>query len=100
VDLLMPDIWLPLVSDGRVEEVRQMQHNLGAASVYFWGQEMEIARHAVAAGRSIDDVGIAATVADFGLPLAGLNSLDYAARTTIAAERWMGSRWLQETVVA
>lgn len=100
VDLLMPDIWLPLVSDGRVEEVRQMQRNVRAASVYFWGQEMEIARHAIAAGRAIDDAGIAATVADFGLPLAGLNSLDYTAHTAIAAERWMGRRWLQETVAA
>lgn len=100
VNLLMPDIWLPLVSDGRVEEVRQMQRNVGAASVYFWGQEMEIARHAIAAGRAIDDAGIAATVADFGLPLAGLDSPDYAARTATAAERWMGRRWLQERVAA
>jgi hypothetical protein len=96
VDLLMPDIWLPLVSDGRVKEVRRMQDNVRADAIYFWGQEMEIARHAVAAGRAIDDAGIAATVADFGLPLAGLGSPDYAARTAIAAERWMGDRWFDE----
>lgn len=37
VDLLMPDIWLPLVNDGRIEEVRRMQANVRAGSVYFWG---------------------------------------------------------------
>src|SRR6185312_5984363 len=57
VDLLMPDIWYPLVSDGRVQEVQRMQVNVGATEVYFWGQEMEIARHARAAGRAIDDAG-------------------------------------------
>ena len=94
VDLLMPDIWLPLVSDGRVDEVRQMQDNVGAEAIYFWGQEMEIARHAVAAGRAIDDAGIAATIADFGLPLLGADTPDYALRTKTAAERWMAGRWL------
>lgn len=96
VDLLMPDIWLPLVSDGRVDEVQRMQANVGAAAVYFWGQELEIARHAVAAGRAIDDAGIAATVAEFGLPLIGPEMPDYAARTAIAAERWMRGRWLPQ----
>ena len=58
VDLLMPDIWQPLVSDGRIQEVQRLQANAGAGAVYFWGQEMEIARHARAtagwpgAGRS------------------------------------------------
>ena len=48
VDLLMPDIWLPLVSDGRIAEVQAMQANVRAHSIYFWGQELEIARHAKA----------------------------------------------------
>lgn len=94
VDLLMPDIWLPLVSDGRVDEVRRMQANVQAANIYFWGQELEIARHAVAAGRAIDNAGIAATIADFALPLIGAATPDYAARTATAAERWMRGRWL------
>ncbi len=94
VDLLMPDIWLPLVSDGRVAEVRRMQENVRAQSVYFWGQEMEIARHAVAAGRAIDDAEIAATIAAFDLPLIGADTPGYAANTAIAAERWMRGRWL------
>lgn len=94
VDLLMPDIWLPLVNDGRVDEVRTMQANAQAAAVYFWGQELEIARHARAAGRDLDAAGIAATIADFGLPLIGPEFPDYPALTAIAAQRWMRGRWL------
>ena len=94
VDLLMPDIWRPLVSDGRVDEVRRMQANVGADAIYFWGQELEIARHAVAAGRGLDDDGIAATVAGFGLPLIGLDSPTYAEKVAAAARRWMRGRWL------
>ena len=94
VDLLLPDIWLPLVSDGRLDEVRRMQANAGAGAIHFWGQEMEIARHAVAAGRALDAVGVAATIAGFGLPLIGANSPDYAAKVEAAARRWMRGRWL------
>lgn len=100
VDLLMPDIWLPLVSDGRVAEVQQMQANIGAASVYFWGQEMEIARHARAAGRSIDTDGIRATVADFALPLIGPELPGYAECVAAAADAWMRDRWLPVEAVA
>ena len=68
VDLLMPDIWLQLLSDARLEEVRRMQANVQAAAIYFWGQELEIARHAAAARCSLDDDGIRATIAAFDLP--------------------------------
>lgn len=94
VDLLMPDIWLPLVNDGRVDEVRAMQANAGAAQIYFWGQELEIARHARAAGRALDAEGIAATIADFGLPLIGPEWPNYPALVEQAAARWMQGRWL------
>ncbi|MEP9360271.1 hypothetical protein [Sphingomonas sp. KR3-1] len=94
VDLLMPDIWLPLVSDGRVEEVRRMQANVRAGAIYFWGQELEIARHARAAGRVLDEDGIAATIHDFGLPLIGTDYPGHAELVAVAAERWMRDRWL------
>ena len=94
VDLLMPDIWRPLVSDGRVQEVQRMHANVGAAAVYFWGQEMEIARHARAAGRAIDDAGVATTIADFRLPLIGPAFADYSSKVATVAERWMRDRWL------
>lgn len=100
VDLLMPDIWLPLVSDGRVEEVRRMQGNVDARAVYFWGQEMEIARHARAAGREIDAEGVAATVADFGLPLIGPELPGYPDCVRAAADAWMRDRWLPEEAAA
>jgi hypothetical protein len=94
VDVLMPDIWLPLISDGRVAEVQRMHRNTGASAVYFWGQEMEIARHAKAAGNQLDDQGIAATVTDFGLPLIGPETPAYPQRVAAVAERWMHGRWL------
>lgn len=95
VDLLMPDIWRPIVSEGRFDEVRRMQDNAGAASIYFWGQELEIVRHAVAAGRALDDAGIAATIAETGLPLIGAEFPGYAQKSEAAARQWMRGRWLQ-----
>ncbi len=94
VELLMPDIWLWLVSDGRVEEVRQMQANVAAANVYFWGQELEIARHARAAGIDLDTAGVAQVIANFGLPLVGNDLPDYPDRIRAAADAWMQDRWL------
>jgi hypothetical protein len=94
VDLMIPDIWQPLVGGDRVAEVRRMQANVGARAVYFWGQELEIARHAAAAGRPCDDEGVAATAAAFGLPLVGPGMPGYAAKVAAAAERWMRDRWL------
>lgn len=93
VDLMMPDIWLDFVSEDRPAEVRQMQDNIGADMVYFWGQELELARCAIAAGRDIDDAGLAATAEEFKLPLVGLDSPDYAERTRIGAREWMLGRW-------
>lgn len=98
VDLLMPDIWLPLVCPGnRAIEVRRMQVNVAARAVYFWGQELELARQAAARGLAIDDTGIARVVAEWGLPLVGPETPDYAARTRAAAKAWMRGRWLPGT---
>ena len=85
VDLLMPDIWLPMLNDGRVDEVRQMQANVQAGAIYFWGQELEIARHAVAAGHALDDDGIAAAIAGMGLPLVGPEHPGYTEKLVAAA---------------
>ena len=94
VDLLMPDIWLRLVSDGRLGEVRRMQANVGSRTIYFWGQELELARHAVAAGRALDLEGIAATVAGTGLPLVGTSTPGHVDKLAAAARHWMRGRWL------
>lgn len=84
VDLLIADIWLPLVSEGRVEEVRRMWTNTGAEAVHFWGQEMEIAARA----GGCDAAGIAAAVAAMGLPLVGPGTVDYPERVRAAAAAW------------
>ncbi|MFV3130427.1 hypothetical protein [Niveispirillum sp. KHB5.9] len=97
VDLLMPDIWLPLMNDGRVEEVRGMQANARAREIYFWGQELEIARHAVAWGHGLDGAGIAATIARMDLPLIGPEMPDYPDKLRAAARQHMRGRWLPGT---
>ena len=98
VDLMLADIWLPIVSDtNRVDEMRQMQANVLAKDVYFWGQELELARQAVARGLAIDDLGIAEVAASWGLPLVGLDTPDYAVKTRAAAKAWMRGRWLPGT---
>lgn len=90
VDLLMPDIWARIAGGPqRVEEVRRMQANVGAKSVYFWGQEMEIARHLRQKGHSLDATGIAGAIADFGLPLIGLELPSYPERLAAAADRYL-----------
>ena len=94
VDLLFPDIWLPLVGGDRFDEVRRMQANVGARSVYFWGQELELARHARAGGHDLHTAGIAAAAEASGLPLIGLGQPDYAGKVASAAARWMRGRWL------
>lgn len=94
VDVMIADIWLPLVSDGRVDGMRRTQANVAATKLYFWGQELEIARHARAAGRDCDAPGIAATVAGFALPLIGPGTPDYPERLRAAADGWMRDRWL------
>ncbi len=46
VDALQADIWERFVEDQKLDDVRRMQDNIGAAALYFWGQEMEIWRFA------------------------------------------------------
>lgn len=96
VDLLMPDIWLPLVGGHRVADVARMQDNVQAPLIYFWGQELEIARHAAAAGRKLDDAGVAQTVRDFDLPLLIPETPDYPGKIRAAAEQWMREEWFEE----
>ncbi len=46
VDTLQADIWERFVEDQKLDDVRRMQDNIAATSLYFWGQEMEIWRFA------------------------------------------------------
>jgi hypothetical protein len=93
-DTLLTDIWLPLNGDDRVEQVRAMRANTGASKVYFWGQEMVIARRARDTGLSLEsgDVGretVRRIVAELGLPLIGPELPDYPERIAKAAARWL-----------
>lgn len=94
VDLLMPDIWLPLMNDTRLAEVGQMAANCQPKQIYFWGQEMEIARHARARGITLDDAGVRQVIDGFGLPLLVPEGVDYPTLIQHAAMGWMGDRWL------
>ncbi|AJP72838.1 hypothetical protein [Sphingomonas hengshuiensis] len=85
VDTLLADIWLPLNGDDRVDEVRRMQANTGADHVYFWGQEMVIARRARALGGALDADTVAAIVRELELPLLGPSLPDYPNRIARAA---------------
>ncbi len=40
IDFLYADIWKNLVESRTLDDVRRMQHNMGAGSIYFWGQEL------------------------------------------------------------
>jgi spermidine synthase len=97
VDALLIDIWQPLISEGRVAEVQRIQANIGAATVHFWGQELEIARLAVLAARRLDAAGVGKTLAEIPLPLAGRNDPDYPTKVRGAARNWMGDQWLPGT---
>lgn len=87
VDALLADIWLPLNGDERVEEVRRMRENTGATRVYFWGQEMVIARRARDTGRPLDTAAVADIVRELDLPLIGPELPDYPEMIAGAAKR-------------
>lgn len=90
VDTLLADIWLPLNGDDRVAQVRQMAANTGAKRVYFWGQEMVIARRARVLGlEPLDAAGVARIVDELALPLIGPELPDYARLITVAARKWL-----------
>jgi hypothetical protein len=91
VDSVQADIWAKFVEPGKWDEVRRMQDNIGAASLYFWGQEMELWRLACRArGRvpeALEEADLAALVRATALPLA-LGGEAYAARIVEAARWW------------
>ncbi len=99
VDLLIPDIWLEMVSMHRAESVHNMQRRVRAEQVYFWSQELELARYAAREEIYLDDAGIAELGEAWGLPLAGPGTTDYAKRTRDAARQWIKGRWLPRTQV-
>jgi hypothetical protein len=102
VDTLQADIWERFVEPGKLTGIRRMQDNIGAAEVYYWGQEMEIWRCACArAGTQappLDWPLIRAIVADdIALPLILPDWPDLPAKIAAAAQWWAPSEpdwWL------
>jgi hypothetical protein len=87
VDCLLADIWQPLIDDVRLDHTRKMHRNIGADAVHMWGQELVLARMALAAGKDLDALGIAWAIAETGLPLVGMELPDYPALLAEAARR-------------
>lgn len=93
VHSLQADIWRRFTEDGKLAEVRRMHANVAAPSIYFWGQEMEIWRHACRrAGRPPDTLNwddVRAIVRDdLQLPLTMPDWEDYPAKIASAAQWW------------
>lgn len=94
VDTLMADIWRPINTKDRDAEVRRMRANCGASRVYYWGQELDIARRAKADGwdmaTDLDASTIDRIIADFDLPLIGPAEMpNYANLLSRAARIWL-----------
>ncbi|QNP59550.1 hypothetical protein [Paenacidovorax monticola] len=70
----MADIWLQIASDGALADVQQMQRNVQARQVFFWGQELVLAamalRHAPADSPRWPEA-LELAMAETGLPLVG-----------------------------
>jgi hypothetical protein len=91
VDCVHADIWATFLAAARWREVGEMHANIGAAGVYFWGQELELWRLACRAyGRApaLDEDVLAGLVADCGIPLIVDSRAGYAARIAEAARWW------------
>lgn len=92
VDSVQADIWAKFTEPQKWADVRRMQENIGAASFYFWGQEMELWRLACQARgsvpRQLDRGEIARLAGASGLPLILPDWTDYEDRIAAAARWW------------
>jgi hypothetical protein len=92
IDSLQADIWLKAAEPQKWDDVRRMCDNIRPASLYFWGQEMELWRLACRAVGGVPDVLTAdmldVAIAGSGVPLVTAIGPDYAARITAGAPWW------------
>lgn len=101
VDSVQADIWAKFVTPRKWDALRRMHDNIGPASFYFWGQELELWRLACRAHGHVpavlDEDELAALIAQTGLPLVVDSRPGYAARITEAARWWTpgGGDWWQ-----
>ena len=92
VDSLQADIWAKVVEPGKWDDIHRLQANIGARSLYFWGQEMELYRLACreVGGMPTDfsDADVERLAAQTGLPLVLSQEPGLAARITAGAPWW------------
>jgi hypothetical protein len=92
VDSLQADIWAKVVEPGKWDDVHRLQANIGASSLYFWGQEMELyrlaCREAGAIPTDLSDAHVERLAAQTGLPLVLSQEPGLAARITAGAPWW------------
>jgi hypothetical protein len=92
VDSLQAEIWARFVEPGKWSDVLRMQDNIGAASLYFWGQEMELWRLACRTRGAVPEIfdaeELAARVAGTGLPLILDDGAEYPRHIREAARWW------------
>lgn len=104
VDFLYADIWRTLNEPQTLDDVRRMQANVAADSIYFWGQELSIEALAEAARETASAEVWALAVARcveecIALPLLMPGDFDYPALIARIVEqrrqRWSGQRATQ-----
>jgi hypothetical protein len=92
VDSVQADIWAKFLEPQKWDDVRRIQANIGADSLYFWGQEMELWRLACrerdALPERLGQDEIARIAGTLGLPLVCPDRLDYGDRIAAAAPWW------------
>jgi hypothetical protein len=96
VDSVQADIWAKFLEPQKWDDARRIQDNIGAGSLYFWGQEMELWRLACRERDALPDrLGqeeIARIAGTLGLPLVCPDRLDYSDRIAAAARWWTPQR--------
>jgi hypothetical protein len=92
VNSLQGDIWAKVVEPGKWSDVHRLQANIGASSLYFWGQEMELyrlaCREAGGIATDLSDADVERLAAQTGLPLVLSRKPGLAARITAGAAWW------------
>lgn len=92
VDSLQADIWAKVVEPGKWDDVHRLQAGIGAASLYFWGQEMELyrlaCREAGARPAEFTDADVRRLAAQTGLPLVLSQETGLGARIAAGAQWW------------
>jgi len=92
VDSLQADIWAGVTEPGKWDDVHRLQAAIGAASLYFWGQEMELYRLACREADGIpaafDDADVARLAARTGLPLVLPSATGIASQIAAGACCW------------